>query len=121
MFVNETILTGVFVMVILMVKGTRTTPSKDGIAGILSISLTLLACIRTGGRLGGCFNPAVGLSVGTYSLRHLEDTNGALSRYLYTYIVGPLCGGILAGAFHLLHKENYEHDFDRKKREFDQI
>lgn len=55
---NEVILTFVFVSVILQFKGgEKTAPSGDGIMAVLCICLTLLACIRTGGKLGGCFNP----------------------------------------------------------------
>lgn len=106
--INEMILTCVFVSVILMVKGLRTAPSADGVAGALSIVLTLLGCIRTGGKLGGCFNPAVGLSVGTFALHHLEDANGALAHYIYAFMLGPALGGILAGAFSLLHRKHFE-------------
>lgn len=63
---NEIILTSIFVAVILMVKGQRTAPSGDGVAGALAVVLTLVACVQTGGKLGGCFNPAVGLSLNTW-------------------------------------------------------
>jgi len=106
--VNEMILTAVFVSVILMVKGMRTSPSADGMAGALAIVLTLLACIQTGGKLGGCFNPAVGLSVGTFSLFHLEDVNGSLAHYMYAFILGPLLGGALAGGFSLIHSKKFD-------------
>ena len=106
--VNEMILTAVFVSVILMVKGLRTSPSADGMAGALAIVLTLLACIKTGGKLGGCFNPAVGLSVCSFSLFHLENVNGSLGHYMYAFIVGPLLGGALAGGFSLMHSKNFE-------------
>ena len=107
--INETILTAIFVSVILMVKGGKTTsPSLDGIAGPMAICLTLLACIRTGGKLGGCFNPAVGLSVSTFSVIHLEDVNNSLCHYMYAFCLGPLLGGALAGAFNLVHRKAYE-------------
>ena len=108
MILNEFVLTFVFVSVILMVKGMRTSPSADGMAGALAIVLTLLACIRTGGKLGGCFNPAVGATVGIFSLSHLEDVNGSLAHYLYAFILGPLLGGAAAGAFSLLHSRHFE-------------
>ena len=63
---NEFILTAIFVSVVLIVKGMRTSPSADNMAGALTIVLTLLACIRTGGKLGGCFNPAAGATLGIY-------------------------------------------------------
>ena len=106
--VNEVILTCVFVSVILMVKGLRTAPSADGVAGALSIVLTLLGCIRVGGKLGGCFNPAVGLSIGTFSQFNLENVNSSLSHYIYAFILGPALGGVLAGAFSLMHRKHFE-------------
>ena len=108
--VNEAILTAVFVSVILMVKDMRTSPTADGMAGALAIVLTLLACIKTGGKLGGCFNPAVSVAVGTFSLTHVEDVNGALAHYIYAFILGPLLGGAAAGAFSLLHSKHFEPD-----------
>ena len=112
--VNEIILTAVFVSVILMVKGMRTSPSADGMAGALVIVLTLLACIKTGGKLGGCFNPAVGLTVGTFSLYHLEDANGELSHYIYAFMLGPLIGGAIAGLFSLIHSKRFESQQEQK-------
>ena len=63
---SEIILTSIFVAVILMVKGQRTAPSGDGVAGALAVVVTLLGCIMTGGKLGGCFNPAVGAALSTW-------------------------------------------------------
>ena len=91
-----------------MVKGLRTSPTGDGVAGALAIALTLLACIRTGGKLGGCFNPAVGLSVTTFSLYNLDNESGALNHYLYAFMLGPLLGGAMAGAFNLVHSKKFE-------------
>lgn len=106
--VNEAILTAVFVSVILMVKAKTTTPTTDGVAGPLAIVLTLLACIQTGGKLGGCFNPTVGLALTSFSMFHLEDVNNSLVHYSYAFIMGPLLGGALAGAFSLVHRKHFE-------------
>lgn len=60
---NETILTFIFVSVVLMVKGQRTSPSADRITAIISIALTLLMCVRTGSKLGASLNPAVSFTL----------------------------------------------------------
>ena len=106
--INEAILTAIFITTILMIKGgSKTSPTGDGVAGPLAIALALLACIRVGGKLGGCFNPAVGLSVGVFSSQHLEDNN-SLKHYMYAFILGPFIGGVIAGAFSLVHRKRFD-------------
>ena len=102
-------LTFVFVSVILMYKGgARTQPSGDGIMAVLTICLTLLACIRTGGKFGGCFNPAVGLTLGVNQVVHLGNENSVMSHYIYAFIIGPLLGGAAAGGFTFLHRHHFD-------------
>ena len=91
-----------------MVKGKVTSPTTDRIAGALSICLTLLALIRTGGQLGGAFNPVVGQILTFHSLSHLDNENEMLSHYMYAYTIGPMIGGALAGLFYRGHKKHYE-------------
>jgi len=91
-----------------MVKGLRTSPTADGVAGALAICLTLLACITAGGKLGGCFNPAVGAVVSTFSQFHLENVNSSLTHYMYAFNIGPFLGGLAAGSFNLLHRQHFE-------------
>mmetsp|Transcript_20845 Transcript_20845/g.25556 ORF Transcript_20845/g.25556 Transcript_20845/m.25556 type:complete len:261 (-) Transcript_20845:209-991(-) len=106
---NEILLTAVFVSVILMVKGgAKTTFSADGAAGALAIVLVLLGCIKTGGKLGGCLNPAVGLTLSANQTMHLDNSDGIYSHYTYAYILGPLLGGALAGGFALLHRPHFD-------------
>ena len=100
-----------------MVKGLRTAPTGDGVAGALAVALTLLACIRTGGKLGVCFNPAVGLSVTTFSQMNLEDDNGSLGHYMYAFIIGPLLGGAIAGTFSLSHSKNFEESVESEQED----
>lgn len=105
---NETILTAVFVSVILMVKaGGVITPSADGAAGALAICLVLLGCIKTGGKLGGCLNPAVAFALGANQVTHLHDESKIYSHYIYAFMLGPLLGGAIAGGFTYLHRPHF--------------
>ena len=61
--VNEITCTFIFVSVILMIKGANTAPTKDGIAGAIGVVVTLMGMIKTGMRLGACYNPAVGVAL----------------------------------------------------------
>ena len=107
--INEIILTAVFVSVILMVKGgEKTTFSKDGVAGALAICLVLLGCIMTGGKLGGCLNPAVAVGLTSMQTTHLGNENGIYKHYYYAYILGPLIGGACAGGFAILHRPTFD-------------
>lgn len=92
-----------------MVKGgEKTTFSKDGVAGALAICLVLLGCIMTGGKLGGCLNPAVAVGLTSLQTTHLEDNNGIYKHYCYAYILGPLLGGAFAGGFSMLHRPTFD-------------
>ena len=45
--------------------------------------------------------------------------NGYLYHYTYAYILGPLCGGLLAGIFHNIAAKMHEPEDDRERRNFD--
>ena len=112
------ILTALFVSVILMFKGgAKTAPSKDGVLAVVCICLTLFTCIRTSGKLGGCFNPAVGMTLGSYQTAHLPNTNNTLSHYIYAFIIGPLLGGAVAGGFAHIHRKHFEDAVKGEKAE----
>ena len=60
----EIVCSTVFVMMCLLNKTAKTKPTKQGLLGAFSVSTTLLAMLTlSGGRSGGCLNPAVGLSM----------------------------------------------------------
>ena len=62
-FLIETIVTWLFVQVILIVKTKKTTPSGEGFLGGLAVVFTLFVGIGiSAARTGGCLNPAVGLA-----------------------------------------------------------
>ena len=108
--VNEITCTFIFVSVILMVKGKHTSPTTDGIAGAMAVVATLMGMIKTGMRLGACFNPAVGFALILNAFLWLENTNGYLTHYWYAYLVGPAIAGVAAGLFHLMHAKAFEKD-----------
>ena len=45
---------------------------------------------------GGCFNPAVGLAV-TYWAMIAQEGQTTYMKYLASYLVGTLLGGVVAG------------------------
>ena len=106
--VNEITCTFIFVSVILMVKGKYTAPTTDGIAGAIGVVATLMGMIKTGMRLGACYNPAVGIALVLNQYLWLENTNGYLTHYAYAYCLGPAIGGAAAGLFHLIHAKAFE-------------
>jgi len=59
----ETIVTFVFVMINLLVKTGKTSPTNDGFLSCLAVAFTLLAMICiAGSKTGACLNPAVGIA-----------------------------------------------------------
>jgi aquaporin Z len=62
-FQVEMICTFMFVMINLIVKTRKTSPTLDGFLGCFAVALTLLAMIIVSAmHSGGCLNPAVGLA-----------------------------------------------------------
>ncbi len=62
-FQIEMICTFVFVMINLIVKTGKTSPTNDGFLSCLAVAFTLLAMICiAGSKSGGCLNPAVGIA-----------------------------------------------------------
>jgi len=104
---NEVLCTFIFVSVILMVKGKQTAPTQDGIVGALTVCLTLFGLIMAGGKLGACYNPAVGVALPIWANSTLADASHIM-HYMYAYIVGPYVGATIAGAFHNIHKSLYQ-------------
>lgn len=113
--VNEIVCTFIFVSVILMVKGRNTAPTSDGIAGAVGVVATLMGMIKTGMRLGACYNPAVGVALVVNALLWKEDTNGYITHYAYAYLAGPAIGGAAAGIFHLMHANAFKKDEQESK------
>jgi len=84
-----------------MVKNPITAPSKEGYLCCWTVGIALLTNIcLCGGRTGAALNPAVGLAQCVFSSL---QTGNDYYKYIWVYMVGPYCGGILAGVFHLYH------------------
>ena len=103
--------TFMFALVILIIKGKGTNPAGENDAiGAFAVAVGLLAIIMLDGRVGACFNPAVGITQTLYQVSQWPDGDGssqsrdALTRYLWAYTVGPAAGGALAGLVFLYHK-----------------
>ena len=62
-FLTEMICTFLFVMINLIVKTRKTSPTLDGFLGCFAVALTLMAMIIVAAdHTGGCLNPAVGFA-----------------------------------------------------------
>jgi len=101
---TETICTFLFVMINLIVKTRKTSPTLDGFLGCFAVALTLLAMIiLSAAHSGGCLNPAVGLAQVSWSLINFGTTNSAYYQNLWIYILAPFTGAIFAGIAHRVH------------------
>ena len=61
-FLSQVILTFMFVLCVLVLKGKSTNPVKSDVAGAFLVAAVLFACINVDMFDGPCFNPAVGVS-----------------------------------------------------------
>ena len=93
----EIIFTFIFLLVIYCVKSRYTAPTKDGVLGALTVSMTLSFTLLYGGKIsGGCYNPAVGIALNIWAA--LTNDSAKYLEYLYLYVLAPLAGGLLSGA-----------------------
>jgi len=94
-FAREMIATFIFVTVILCIK--KYSPSPDGLVNCGAIAMTLYGMIKMiGGLTGGCMNPAVAITQEIFQHMIYADMT---AESLWIYIMAPLMGGLLAGAF----------------------
>jgi len=103
-FQIEVIATFIFVFVILIMKTQRTAPTGDGVLACGSICLTLGAmCLVAGPHTGGGINPAVGLAQTLWGVWNFGTANPVHYQNLWLYVIGPSCGGVLAGFCMRMH------------------
>ena len=115
-FMIEMVCSLVFVMINLVFKIGKTSPTNERFLACFAVALTLLAMICVSGpKTGACLNPAVALAQTMYEVIQFgpiiptESFEGRLFRsYLAVYILGPLTGGVFAGLAHIGHQ--YCHD-----------
>lgn len=112
----EMICTFIFVMINLLFKIGKTSPSNDCFLSCLAVALTLLAMICvSGAKTGACLNPAVGIAQTIFELCQYGNVipseaygGKTFSSYLGVYIGAPLVGAAFSGLAHIGHQ--YCHD-----------
>ena len=93
---DEILFTFIFLLVIFCVKSRYTAPTKDGVLGALTVSMTLTFTVIYGGSISGaCYNPSVGLALNLWAAWTHKEAE--YLKYLYLYILCPLLGGQLSG------------------------
>lgn len=115
-FMIEMVCTFLFVMINLVFKIGKTSPSNDCFLSCLAVALTLLAMICvSGSKTGACLNPAVGIAQTVFELIQYGNqipvaayAGKSFTDYLGMYICAPLVGATMAGLAHIGHQ--YCHD-----------
>ena len=103
-FIIEMICTFLFVMINLIVKTRKTSPTLDGFLGCFAVALTLLAMIVNAAiHTGACLNPAVGLAQTSWGMINYGIATDTYYKYLWVYIFAPFTGAIIAGLAHRGH------------------
>ena len=65
---NEVLCTFMFISVILCVKGEHTHGDRKGISAAVAVCATLMGMVACTAKLGGSFNPAVGITATTNAI-----------------------------------------------------
>jgi len=112
-FIIEVICTALFVMINLLVKTRKTSPTNDGFLGCMTVALALLVMICVSAdKSGACLNPAVGLAQTIYQMMAcgVHDSvcnptapSDLMFKWLWVYLSAPLLGGLLAGIAQRYH------------------
>lgn len=115
----ETICTFMFVMINLLVKTGKTSPTNDGFLSCLAVAFTLLAMICVAGsKSGACLNPAVAIAQTIFEICQYGNQIPLRGNYTYSpayftsylpmYILAPLTGAVIAGLAHRGHLIAYD-------------
>lgn len=100
MLFEEIMFTALFDVVILYTKYEKTTPTSDPMLKALLIAATLNGLIgMVGPDTGGCLNPTIGLTIGTFQRVFNVDQELKYFKYMIVYLLGPLIGSTIAGLF----------------------
>jgi glycerol uptake facilitator-like aquaporin len=110
-FIIEVITTFTFVLINLLVKNGKTSPSSDGFLSGLAVSFTLLAMICiSAGKSGACINPAVAIAQTIFEVTQYGNqipgdkwVGKYFTDYIFLYLFATFLGAILAGLAHRGH------------------
>ena len=95
-FCIEMIATFVFCCSILCQGNTKANVVSDEMLSTFIITISLFGCCGIAGKItGGCLNPAIGIAHNVVRFVVKRSLNEC--KYLWLYVCGPGCGGMLAG------------------------
>lgn len=113
-FLTEMIATFIFTYTILCQSNQDAEITKDPTISTFIITIALFgSCGIAGNLTGGCLNPAIGF--GHNFIRLIVTGDPSECRYLWLYILGPACGGILAAIVYNGFFKKYFDELANKK------
>jgi len=108
-YLVEMTCTFIFVLINLIVKTRKTSPTLDGFLGCLAVALTLASMIiLSANHSGGCLNPAVGFAQTMWNLINQGTSDKYYYKFLWVYIFAPYTGAVMAGLAHRAHLKAYK-------------
>ena len=115
-FYMEVVCTFIFVLLILHVTGKHTGGDDLGAWKVPAICLNLWALCSVDYFTGASFNPALAVGLTTFQRWwYPNDPAGVMTHYMWIYIAGALCGGILAGIYYWWHETLFEKDDEEER------
>lgn len=78
-------------------KGVR--PSEDGVVAAAAITLVFFGLTHVGNQGGASFNPVLSAALLFFEKIASNHAIDGITKYLWSYIVGPMAGAILSAAF----------------------
>ena len=112
-FFIELFCTCIFVLVNLVVKTSKTSPTKEGTLACLAVALNLMAMIFVAGNIdGAAINPAVAVAQPAFQSSQFRNNVGLfpvnkddqLENYSWAYVLGTVSGAFLAAGLWSLNK-----------------
>ena len=103
----EALFTMILVSTVLFVKYRKVSATSDGMLSNLTVAIAVYVCVRMAGPLSGAgLNPTIAIAIITtdsayYQYNGINDKDAHL-KYLISYIIGPILGGLAASGLLLL-------------------